>query len=338
MPIDLEQAELLAQVAHLYFEQGLDQGAIARRLKVSRSSISRLISQARREGIVEIRIHDPLPCSLELASRLKECFGLKEALVLDTARLRQGDILRRVSLLAAKYLDANLQDGDILAMSWGNTLYEIVRAFTPSRPRAVKVVQLVGTLNSSRSEIDGANLARRIAQSLESECFNLSAPLVVENIETRRALLQEPSILEVIDLARRASLALVGIGGMSSNSSAVMRLQLLSPGQMELLRQEEAAGDICAQYYDLSGHLLSDEINQRVVSINLPMLAGIPRVVGVAVGPQKAKAILGALRGHFVNMLIVDDLTAERVLQLDSANPIDVARPDSRARRSGSSQ
>lgn len=314
--MEIEQAESLAQVAHLYFDEGLDQGQIAKRLHVSRASVSRLLSQARQKGIVKIRIQYPLPISRELSSALKERFALKEVQVLETTHLPADEILGRVSLLAARYLDANLTEGDVLAMSWGSTLREIVQMFNSSARRAVKVVQLVGTLSNSRSEIDGANLARRMAELLESECYNLSAPLVVENIETRRALMEEPSIREVLNLARGASIALVGIGGMSRQSSAVLGMSLLSPSQREALEREEAVGDVCAQYYDISGRLLSDEVNQRVISLDPPMLREIPRVVGVAVGRQKARAILGALRGRFVNVLITDDATAQEVLQL----------------------
>ncbi len=328
MGIEIEQAELLAQVSHLYFNEGLDQGQIAKRLHVSRSSISRLLSQARQHGVVEIRIHYPLPVSQPLSSALKERFSLKDALILETSHVPASDIIRRVSLLAARYIDGNLRDGDVLAMSWGGTLREIVQVFAPSQRRAVKVVQLVGTLSGAHSEIDGANLARRMAQLLEGESVNLSAPLVVENVETRRALLQEPSICEVFDLARRASIAVIGIGGMSSKSSAVLGMRLLGPAHLEALRREEAVGDICAQYFDISGRLVSPEINERLVTIDPYILRDIPSVVGVAVGSQKARAILGALRGRFVNVLVTDDVTARRVLQLAGESPA-AARRDS---------
>jgi deoxyribonucleoside regulator len=318
MAIAIEQAELLAQVAHLYFNEGLDQNAIARRLKVSRSSISRLLAQARREGVVEIRIHYPLPTSEPLATALQERFGLQQALVLHTAELRADDILQRVCLLAAKYLDANLNNGDVLGISWGGTLHELVQNFHPSHSRAVDVVQLVGTLRSSDSEIDGANLARHMAEQLGGQFHNLAAPLIVENAETRRALLQEPAISEVLDLARRAAVVVVGIGGLSESSSAVVRLGLCTQEQLESIKRQQGVGDICAQYFDVSGCLIKGGINERVVGIDLRTLKDLPRVVGLAVGRQKACAILGALRGRLINVLVTDDVTAEHVLQADS--------------------
>ena len=57
----LDRTHLLAQVASLYYEQGLTQEQVARRLGISRSGVSRLLREARREGIVEIHVRHPSP-------------------------------------------------------------------------------------------------------------------------------------------------------------------------------------------------------------------------------------------------------------------------------------
>jgi DNA-binding transcriptional regulator LsrR (DeoR family) len=318
MSTEIEQAQLMAQVAQLYFENGEDQGAIARHLHVSRSSVSRLLSQARQQGIVEIRIHYPLPTSPELECALKDRFGLKEAHILQTTESGARALLKHIGLLTGKFLESNLHDGTILAMSWGNTLYEVVANFQPTRRRPnVQVVQLVGTLGFSDAEIDGANLVRQFAHALNAKYFNLSAPLIVESVETRRALLQEPSIREVLDLAERADIALVGIGALARGASSAVRAKLLNSTNLETIRQSNAVGDICSQYFDLNGQIVAEQINQRIVGLDAQALRRIPRVVGVAVGEHKAKAILGGLRGRLINVLITDDTTATRVLRLD---------------------
>jgi deoxyribonucleoside regulator len=318
MPGAIGQAEIIAQVAHLYFEKEYDQGAIADRLKVSRSSVSRLLAQARRQGIVEIRIHYPAPLAPELAQGLCERFRLKEARVLKTTGLSSHAAPIRVSQLAAKYLEENLQDGDILAMSWGTTLYQVVQNLQPARRINAQVVQMVGAIGASNSDIDGANLVRQLAQTLGGEYFSLSAPLIVENVETQRALLQEPSISKVLDLARQASIALVGIGAVARGASSPVRANLLTSAELKTIQKHEGIGDVCSQYFDVWGNLVAKEINQRVVALDLESLRALPRVVGVASGTHKAKAILGALRGGFISALITDDLTANRVLQLGS--------------------
>ncbi|MBI4672365.1 MAG: sugar-binding transcriptional regulator [Chloroflexi bacterium] len=315
--MEIEQAELLAQVAHLYFEKGNDQSAIARRLRVSRSSVSRLLTQARKSGVVEIRIHYPLATVPEMAQQLRERFGLKEALVLRAGRGEAYDAKTQIARLAARYLETHIAPNDILAISRGTTLHAVVEHFTPAPVRNVSVVQLVGALRVSHSAQDDANLARALAQKMGGEYYNLTAPLFVENVETRRALMQESSIVQVLALARQAKLALVGIGSLERQSSSIVRQKLLAPAQVATLRKGRAVGEICSQYFNIEGKIVSTELSERTIGLELADLSKLPRVLGVATGAHKAKAILGALRGGYVGVIITDDHTAKLVLELD---------------------
>jgi DNA-binding transcriptional regulator LsrR (DeoR family) len=319
---ETERSELLAQVAHLYFKEGQNQNAIAKRLNISRSSVSRLLAQALEQGIVDIQIRYPVPTADDLAAELQNHFRLREARILKTTALSRNAVLSRVGLLAAKFLEKNLRDGDVLAMSWGTTLREVVENFHPARQPDVQVAQLIGTLSAFDSEIDGANLVRRLAGILDVKYFNLSAPLIVESLETQRIFLQQPSIRQVLDLARRASIALVGIGAVGPGVEPDYHSKLLGPAMLQVLLEQNAVGDLCSRFFDIDGRLISEEVNGRVVGIDLDSLRQIPRVIGVATGEHKAKAILGALRGQFINVLITDDKTAQCILELNETSPI----------------
>ncbi len=314
MPMEQEQAELLARVAHLYFERGDDQSAIARRLRVSRSSVSRLLTQARKSGIVEIRIHYPLNSNTELEKLYCDKFGLKHALILKTDSRNAAETRELVARQAARYLENQIVPNMTIAISRGRTLHQVVEQFTPDTRRNVTVVQLVGTLQTNHLEPDDANLASALAQKIGGEYYNLTAPLFVENIATRRALLQEPSILQVLNLARQAHLALVGIGSLDPQSSAIVRQKLLASHQLETLRQGHAVGEICSQYFNLQGEIVSTELSERTIALELSALKEM-QVVAVASGAHKARAILGALRGGYVSVIITDEQTANLVLE-----------------------
>lgn len=306
--------ELLAQVAYLYFDKGQDQSAIARKLRVSRSSVSRLLTQARNEGVVEIRIHFPLTLARERADELREQFGLRDARVLQASARQVLDAKGNLARLAARYLHEAIAPGDTIALSRGSTVQATIEQFTPTPRRETRVVQLVGMLRVDGAEDDDANLTRELAQKLGGDYFNLTAPLFVENPETRRALLHESSIRNVLNLARHAQLALVGIGALDRQNSAIVRQKLLPPAQLQILRQGHVVGEICSQYFDAHGEIVSTELSERTMALGLDALREIPRVIGVAVGRHKAKAILAALRGKYINTLITDAETAALVL------------------------
>jgi len=317
MSKEIDRSELLAQIAHLYFDKNLNQTSIAKQVGVSRSSISRLLALAREQGIVEIIIHFPVQTSPDLEKRMQERFGLKEVCILNTSDLDLSDRLQRVSILAAKYLENTLQDGDVMAVSWGSTLLEVGRNFHPEkRLTNLEVVQLVGAVGSSQIEIDATNLVRLFAGAVGGRYYNLNAPMMVETETTQKALLQEPSINETLNRAKKASIALVGIGEIEQALSIVYHSNILDEASIQVLHEQNAVGAACSQYYDIHGRTISGEVNNRVVGLDLEDLKHIPRIVGIAIKEYKAKAILGALRGQFVNVLITDDLTAESVLRL----------------------
>lgn len=75
-------------------------------------------------------------------------------------------------------------------------------------------------------------------------------------------------------------------------------------------------GGICGKFFDQDGQMLDICFNQRVVSINLTKLKDFETVLGVAGSENKAKAILGALRGGLINVLVTDSDAARKIIEL----------------------
>ncbi|HEY66909.1 MAG TPA: sugar-binding transcriptional regulator [Thermoflexia bacterium] len=315
----VERTELLAQVASLYYEDNLTQAEIARRIGTSRSTVSRLLHEARGSGVVEIIIHYPWKTAPEIEHNLIARFHLHQARVLAGRGRPYEEILRGLGVLAARYLESILEEGTILGISWGTAVYSTVRALRPDHNLPITVVQMIGAVGTGNPLIDGPDLARLLANVYGGAYCCLHAPLIVEDAHVREVLLQEPRIVETLSLARRADIALVGIGSLAPEVSSLLRAGYLDQKALARLRTQGAVGDICARHYDAQGHVLDIELNQRIVGIELEALHSIGQVVGVAGGEAKAEAILGALRGGHVNVLVTDDAAARKVLALDQA-------------------
>jgi len=315
----IERTELLAQVASLYYEDDLTQAEVARRIGISRSTISRLLHEARDAGVVEITIHYPWKTAPEIEHDLTTCLHLRQARVLVGRGRPYEEILRGLGVLAARYIENILVEGTILGISWGTAVYSTVRALRPDRRLPITVVQMIGAVGTGDPLIDGPDLARLLANVYGGEYRYLHAPLIVEDTHVREALLQEPRIHETLSLARRADVALVGIGSLVPEVSSLLRAGYLDQEALDQLRAQGAVGDVCARHYDAQGHVLDIELNHRIVGIELERLHSIEQVIGVAGGEAKAEAILGALRGGHVNVLVTDDAAARKVLALDQA-------------------
>jgi DNA-binding transcriptional regulator LsrR (DeoR family) len=295
----------LGKAARMYFLDGQSQDEVARALGTSRSNVSRMLSAARAQGIVEIRVHDQTVRSAELEQALKERYGLAHVRV---AAFRPGaDVTAAAGDLAAQWLDESLRDGDVLGLSWGTTLQAMVDAFSVDQPRNVEVVPLVGGLSTIASLTSGEELVRELAGRLGATFRYLHAPGLLRSKTARDSLLAEPAVAEVLERAQAADIAMVGIGGVETGSSKDIIDGLgLTPAEREAFVAEGPVGDACCRFYDAQGRAISGVVHDRVLAIELDQLRRIPTVIGVATGSEKLQGVLGALRSELIDGLVAD--------------------------------
>jgi DNA-binding transcriptional regulator LsrR (DeoR family) len=312
----IRDPELLAKAARLYFLDDRSQDEVAAVLGTTRSNVSRMLSQARDLGIVQIRILDPARRDHELEQTLKNRFGLADARVLEVTP--ETDVLPGVGRLAVRWLEETLRDGQVVALSWGQTLQAMVRAVDGLSRRDVEVVQLVGGLSALDSAVTGQELVRELGERMGARHRYLHAPALFGSAEALAMMLQEQAIADALNAAKMADIALVGIGtpGIGSSGALIDALGL-TPAQRADFDASGAVGDICARFYDLSGHEVRSVVSERVLAVTLDDLHAIPTVAGVAAGREKASGILGAVRGRIIDVLICDQEAARSALSLD---------------------
>jgi DNA-binding transcriptional regulator LsrR (DeoR family) len=315
--MEIGHQNLLAQVASMYYEQGMTQNKIAAELGLSRVKIYRLLKEARAEQVVQITINWPIDRDRELEGLLKERFGLKEALVLQVIQDSQVSALQRLGQLAARYLEQVLKDGTTLAVCLGRSTYEVISAIRPDFQARVRVAQAIGSMPFVMGELDSGALARQLAHKLGGDVLYLSSPVMADSPAAADVLLSQQGIEYTLTAARSADVALVGIGSLDPESFGFVRAGFITPEELADLVADGAVGDVTGQIFTLDGHLHPCDFNRRVVGITFEDLYRIPTTVAVAMGIEKAVAILGCLRTCIINVLCTDDQTARQVLSLD---------------------
>ena len=314
-----DRLELLGRIASLYHEQNQTQADIAAVVGISRSTVSRLLQEAKDAGIVEITVHYPWKTDHDLGRWLAARFSLSQVQVLAGRDRGSDEVVQGIGVLAARCLEGILNHGAVLGVSWGGAVQSTIRALDPGRLPPITVVQMVGAVGEGGSHTDGPDLTRLLAQICAGQPRYLHSPLIVESAGVREALLREPRIGDTLRLAERADIALVGIGSVVPDAAGTMWSGYPAPGSVARLRAQGAVGNICARHYGEDGRPLSLDLDQRVVGIDLTALREIDWVIGVAGGSVKARAILGAVRGRHVNVLITDEAAAREMLRLDGA-------------------
>ncbi len=305
----------LVEVAHLYYISDLPQKEIALRLGMSRSKVSRMLKEARNQGLVEIRVRSSLITESGLEERLKKELGLKECLVLATPD--STDIAERVGALAGHYLQENIPDGSIVGVNWSSAVYSTVSSDSLEKKKDVAVAQLTGSVGDAIIELNGVYITGRLADALGAEAHYIHSPLIVTNSTVRDGLMRDPHIHKTLELARRANIMLVGIGAVNENVGQY-RAGYLDDDDLEYIRGRGAVGEVCGTYFSQEGEVVPLELNERIIGLKFEDLINIPTRVGVSWGLQKTLANIGAAQSGLINVLITDENTARKMLDVQS--------------------
>lgn len=308
-----DELRLMAKVARMYYVQGIRQQGITERLQVHQSTISRLLKRAREANIVRFSVTTPPGIYSELEDQLTAVFNLKDAIVIDGAS-EEDALVRELGVAGAYYLETTLKPGKRIGISsWSRSLFAMVDALHPGDYcNGGKVVQILGGVGNAGVQQEAAMyLAQRLAVSIGATAILLQSPAVVASAEARRILSREPLVREAIENFDHLDLALVGIGSMEPSRLLASSGNVFSTQEREELSRLGAVGDICFRYFDAQGLPVKSTLMQRVIGIDPPGLRAVERVIGLAGGKRKVPAILAALRGGWIHVLITDRRTAE---------------------------
>lgn len=305
--------ETLRMAATLYYTDGLGQAEVAKLVRVSQTKISRLLAVALERGIVRITVEEYLSRNEKLEHRLCSRFGLESAAVIKIAK-NAGSAATRHALghFGAPFVAAMLPVTGVVAVGGGRSVAEVVQRFRRGETRRLTVVQAMGSIDSSISQVDALELGRAIVKLWGGEFLTLSTPAFVSDKKTRDFFLASDQITFVWQHLRRADAALVGVA--SLDNSVYTERGVLTAADIAHLRDCGAVGEICGRFFDARGKECASRWRDRVISIELDYLKKIPHVVGIAAGAERAAAVAAALQGGLVKSLLIDETGAHALL------------------------
>lgn len=309
-----EAARQIYSVLVMHFQEGITQAEIAKLTKLSHAKVNRLIKQGREMGMVEISIRSPYQALFDLEARFKAATGLETVRITPTASANPQTILSQVGAAAASLLLETIKDGDTICVTGGKGVSAVVEMLNPEHGYDVEVVPATG-LVQGKHYTDVNHVATQMAEKLRGRAFLLHAPLFAESIKEKKMLMGMKSVTEAFDRARKARVAVVGIGSILASDSSYYDLHPTSRDDRGEIEKSGAAGELLAHLIDRNGKLCDYELNARLVAMSPRELDNIPVTIGVAVGPNKVAPICAALRGKHLKALVLDEATANGVLK-----------------------
>ncbi|MCT7374633.1 sugar-binding transcriptional regulator [Chelativorans salis] len=311
---DFEAIRQIYTVLVLHFIDGMKQSDIGTALNLSPSKVSRLITQGRKLGMVKIAVESPFQHLVDLERDLVEATGLGSAVVTPSVTGSPDTTLQQVGRAAANQLLETLRDGDVIAITGGKAVSAVVENLEPERSFDVTVVPLTGGVQG-KYYTDVNHLATRLAEQLGGSTMLVHAPLFAESREQRDMLMEMGSIKEVFDLARKAAVALVGVGSILTPGSSYYDLHPGTNPDRDLLVRSGVVGEFLAHLIREDGAIADYPLNSRLVALEPRELAQCRRTIGVAAGAEKVLPIRAVLNGRLLDSLVIDEQTASAVLE-----------------------
>ncbi len=306
----------------MYYQQEMLQDEIAKKLNVSRTTVSRALTKAKKEGYVKIVIDFPTENFIELEKNLEKKYQLKEVIAVKVYDIEQRDAA--VAKEAAYYISRVLKSNVTVGIAWGHMIKKIVDVFdeykvgNQVRAKNIEVVPFLGTMlpetaHSNDLALSYASLlSSKLAEMVNGISYHFASPMYVKNIETKKMLLKEPQIKNVLQKAKDCDIGIFGIGALAENSS----IAILDCEQRDMilnLSKQGGEGEIVGRVYDKYGNTLESEFNDRVIGVTLEEVKKVPTRVGIAFGEEKVKAIKVAVSTGIINVLITDSITAKAI-------------------------
>lgn len=307
------------RVARMYYHLGLTTTEIARQLGIARPTISRLLGWARSHGLVEFKIVDHRERQLELEDRLEQTFKVADVKVVpqhpdSTVAERQA----AVASFTAHYLNGLMKAGTTLTLAWGATVSLLASRLIPKPLQDVDVVQMNGSGNSGLGITYAADIVAAFAENYAARAHLLPIPAYFDDPATKSAMFKERAIARTRSLAAEADLAIFSIG-VPDADSYVYKAGYVEQDELDSLRASGVVGDIATVFFRADGSYDDIELNGRSSGPDLGSLAGHRHAVCLVAGSDKVEGVRGALKGGFLNTLVIDEPSAESLLAREEA-------------------
>lgn len=311
-----DEQRLLVKIATLYYSENKKQSEIASFLQLSQSFVSRALTRCQKEGLVKITVVQPTNIFVELEKEIETRYGIRQAIVVDAGEnAGNAQIKHAIGSAAAHYVETRLRPEDWVGISsWSSTIRCMVDEMHPQSTHAAGVIQLLGGVGAN-GNVQATILTQQLAAHLGCNAWLLPSQSFEHSVEERTRLVNSPDVAAVVEKFAKVDMAIVGIGELEPSQLLKNSGNYYNEEMLKLLAERGAVGDICLHYYDESGNPVLSHEEDPVIGMELEQARACQHVIALAGGIEKSKAIRGALKGNYIDVLVTDFATARSLVK-----------------------
>lgn len=305
-------ASTATRAAWLHFAGGLTQAEVAKRLGLTSLKAHRLIARASREGLIKVYIDGEISECVRLEEQLSARYGLEFCQVvpdLDEMDSSGALPLKPLGMAGAQYLKLALERGEerLIGVGHGRTLAACIDYLPRTAAGKTRFVSLLGGL-TRKFAANPHDVIHRLAERTGAEAYVMPVPFFANSVEDRSILLNQRGISDVVELAKQASLLLVGIGTAEPGASLV-ETGMIERKEINEIKRKGGCGELLGHFFDREGAPVKTDLSDRTLSLSLEDLRD-RKLVTVAGGTEKCDAIRSILKSGFLKGLITNERTA----------------------------
>ncbi len=319
MPISAgDRYSLMLRALYYLYIKSYSQTDIAKMLNISRVTLSKLLDEARAEGMLKIEIVDVRNelRLVDMEEEMKQRFGLRDVKLVDGTGIDEEELKRKIASRSAAYFTQLIHSGMKIGVTWGRTLNAMLDYLPVNHSiKDLVIYTLLGNTSSSPA-FQPTVLAQSLLQKYNGTLKTLTAPFMCHSPQLCADIKNDPQIAAILDEASALDLSMVGIGEAPVKGSSKLSDYPFDAEMIKELVESGAVGDICGNFFDINGRLCDTHLKERIVSIDITDLRSQKMVVGIGGGARKISSIVGALNGSYLDVLITDMQTASAALEL----------------------
>lgn len=314
----MTREHLKLEVVRSYYFDNMNQNEIAKKMEISRSYVSKLLIEARKEKLIEIKSKNPWLTETEEERMIKKYYHLKKVMIVSKEKNCKRDSIPYAKELGEKlneFLNTILKDNDIIGVAWGKTIYECSRyLYTDTDYKNIKVVQICGGVSQNQNSTYSSEISRNFADAFHADSYSLPIPAIVESKQYKEIFYHEQGISQVLKVLESVNIAVFTVGQCSMDSSLVRSGYVTEEGIEQLMR-DGAVGEVCTHFIDKEGKCVNQELDERTAAVSMKKLQECDYRIALIFGKKRIMPLKAILEAGYPNVLIIDEETASALLE-----------------------
>lgn len=248
----------------------------------------------------------------ELEKVIAEKLKIKKVIILPGDSDVDDTVMDEIGRATGNYLKGIIKNNEIIALTGGTTMKSFVDNFPKSNNCSNLLVLPARGGMGKNIEIQANTLVSNLAKKLNANYKLLHVP---DNLSSNAlsTMLMEDGIKSIIDKLNKSDILIYGIG----KADDMAKRRGLSEEKIDEIEKSGAVGEAFGYYFNTQGHIV---YTSPTIGLQNDQVNSIEKLIAIAGGKKKAKAIISVELNRKNSTLITDEGTANEILKVINNN------------------